>query len=210
MFKALFYTHLVSVNLFLLIYLIKTILLVANKNEGLTKFTKATKVPEMIISTLFLLSGIYLLTQVGTTKMLIIKIVVVLASIPVAIIGFKKSNKVLAVLSLLMIIGAYGMAEMNKKMIAKQDVDPAVANTDDASYDAVKHGASVYTAYCQSCHGQGGTNGAGGLDLTLTQTDHTTKLERIKNGQGSMPGFKDVLNEKEIEAVTAYVESLKK
>lgn len=71
-------------------------------------------------------------------------------------------------------------------------------------------GESVYTAYCQSCHGVGGANGAGGLDLTVTQTDHATKLERIKNGASSMPGFKDVLNEKEIEAVTAYVESLKK
>ncbi|MBN8695040.1 MAG: SirB2 family protein [Bacteroidetes bacterium] len=210
MFKAIFYTHLVAVNLFLLIYLVKTILLVANKNEALAKFTKINKVPEMIISTLFLLSGIYLLTQIGTTTLLIIKIVIVMLSIPVAIIGFKKSNKVLAVLSLVMIIAAYGLAEMNKKKIDKQTVDASVANTEDANYDAVKHGESVYTAYCQSCHGAGGANGAGGLDLTVTQTDHVTKLERIKNGASSMPGFKDVLNEKEIEAVTAYVESLKK
>lgn len=210
MFKAIFYTHLVAVNLFLLIYLVKTILLVANKTEALAKFTKINKVPEMIISTLFLLSGIYLLTQIGTTTLLIIKIVIVLLSIPVAIIGFKKSNKVLAVLSLVMIIAAYGLAEMNKKKIDKQTVDASVANTEDANYDAVKHGESVYTAYCQSCHGVGGANGAGGLDLTVTQTDHATKLERIKNGASSMPGFKDVLNEKEIEAVTAYVESLKK
>ncbi|MBL7888952.1 MAG: SirB2 family protein [Bacteroidia bacterium] len=210
MFKAIFYTHLVAVNLFLLIYLVKTILLVANKTEALAKFTKINKVPEMIISTLFLLSGIYLLTQIGTTTLLIIKIVIVMLSIPVAIIGFKKSNKALAVLSLVMIIAAYGLAEMNKKKIDKQTVDASVANTEDANYDAVKHGESVYTAYCQSCHGAGGANGAGGLDLTVTQTDHATKLERIKNGASSMPGFKDVLNEKEIEAVTAYVESLKK
>lgn len=72
------------------------------------------------------------------------------------------------------------------------------------------NGESVYTAYCQSCHGVGGANGAGGLDLTVSQTDHAAKLERIKNGASSMPGFKDVLNEKEIDAVTAYIESLKK
>jgi len=210
MFKVLFYTHLVSVNLFLLIYLIKTILLVANKNESLAKFTKITKVPEMIISTLFLVSGIYLLTQIGTTTLLIIKISIVFVSIPVAIIGFKKSNKALAILSFVMIVAAYGLAEMNKKKIEKQTVDLSVSNTEDANYDALKHGASVYTAYCQSCHGAGGTNGVGGLDLTVTQTDHATKIARIKNGESSMPGFKDVLSEKEIDAVTAYVESLKK
>ncbi len=210
MYKAIFYTHLVSVNLFLLIYLVKTILLVANKNEALAKFNKINKVPEMIISTLFLVSGIYLLTQIGTTKFLIIKIAIVFVSIPVAIIGFKKSNKALAILSLVMIIAAYGLAEMNKKKIDKQTVDTSVSNTEDANYDIKKHGESVYTAYCQSCHGVGGANGAGGLDLTVSQTDHAAKLERIKNGASSMPGFKDVLNEKEIDAVTAYIESLKK
>jgi len=210
MFKALFYTHLISVNLFLLIYLVKTILLVANKNEALAKFTKINKVPEMIISTLFLVSGIYLLTQIGTTTLLIVKIVIVLVSIPVAIIGFKKGNKLLAVLSLLMIIAAYGLAEMNKKKIDKQTVDVAVSNTNDANYDVIKHGESVYTAYCQNCHGKGGTNGAVGSDLTTTQADEATKLAQIKNGAGSMPGFKDVLNEQEIIAVATYVESLKK
>lgn len=210
MFKALFYTHLVSVNLFLLIYLVKTILLLTNKTEALAKFTKINKVPEMIISTLFLVSGIYLLTQIGTTTLLIIKIAIVFASIPVAIIGFKKSNKILAILSLIMIIAAYGLAEMNKKKIDKQTVDASVANTEDANYDVIKHGESVYTAYCQNCHGKGGTNGAVGADLTTSVADEATKLQQIKNGAGSMPGFKDVLNEQEIIAVATYVESLKK
>src|SRR3954469_25112700 len=106
MYKGIFYTHLISVNLFLLIYLVKTVLLLTNKNEGLARFTKMVKVPEMIISTLFLATGIYLLVQVGTTKLLLIKIGMVVLSIPVAIIGFKKKNKILALLSLLMIIGA--------------------------------------------------------------------------------------------------------
>src|SRR5471030_1312663 len=100
MFKAILYTHEISVFLFLLIYFVKTIMLLANKEEGLTKFTKGVKVPEMIISTLFLVSGIYLLTQVPVINMLlIIKIVVVFASIPIAVIGFKKRNKGLAVVS---------------------------------------------------------------------------------------------------------------
>ena len=93
MYKAIFYTHLVSVNLFLLIYLVKTILLVANKNEALAKFNKINKVPEMIISTLFLVSGIYLLTQIGTTKFLIIKIAIVFVIIYLWVVQMLKDEK---------------------------------------------------------------------------------------------------------------------
>ena len=88
MYKGIFYTHLISVILFLLIYLIKTSLLLANKEEGLTKFTKSIKVPEMIVSTLFLLTGIYMLTQIPIINtLLIVKICIVFISIPVAVVG---------------------------------------------------------------------------------------------------------------------------
>ena len=116
----------------------------------------------------------------------------------------------MAVLSLLLIIGAYGLAEMNKMRVEKQTVDTSLSNTADPNYDIVKHGESVYTAYCQSCHGTGGTNGAGGVDLTISQLSHDAKIERVKVGASSMSGFKDVLNEQEINAVVAYVETLKK
>jgi uncharacterized membrane protein SirB2 len=122
MYKGLFYTHLISVNLFLLIYLVKTILLVANKEEALTKLTKGVKVPEMIISVLFLITGVYMLTQLpAINTLLIIKIIAVFASIPLAVIGFKKKKKALAVVSFVLIVAAYGLAEMSKKRGAKVD-----------------------------------------------------------------------------------------
>jgi mono/diheme cytochrome c family protein len=80
----------------------------------------------------------------------------------------------------------------------------------DPNYDIKKHGESVYTAYCQSCHGTGGTNGAGGADLTISQMNMKTMTEQIKNGSSTMAGFKDVLNEQEVNAVVVYVLTLKK
>lgn len=210
MYKAIFYTHLISVNIFLFAYLIKTILLLANKKEALAKFTKVFKVPEMIISTLFLLTGIYLLMQTGTTKLLIIKICFVLASIPLAIIGFKKSNKVLAVISMLMIIMAYGFAEMNKKRVEKQFIDPQIADSNSPTYDVQKHGEDVYTAYCQSCHGAGGMNGAGGANLTVSKKTFKEMVDQIKAGSSSMAPYKDVLNEQEISAVVTYISTFRK
>lgn len=199
MFKAIFYTHLISVNLFLLIYLIKTILLLANKNEGLAKFSKRVKIPEMIISTLFLVSGIYLLTQVPEVNtMMITKIIIVLASIPLAVIGFKKSNKVLAVLSLLMIIGAYGLAEMSKMKKASAQTVNSV------------NGHVLYIENCARCHGEDGkAQLMDSPDLSVSPLDLAGKIEIIKNGKGAMTGFAGLLTEGQIKAVAEYTEKLK-
>lgn len=197
------HTHLLSVILFLLIYLIKTVLLLSNKNEGLAKFTKVVKVPEMIVSTLFLATGIYLLTQIPEIKsLLIIKIVAVLISIPLAIIGFKKKNKVLAVLSLLLIIGAYGMAEMSKKQKSKSMETISGSNL---------NGQELFNASCISCHGADGKLGLmEASDLSISTMELTAKIEIIKNGKGAMTPFAEILTEEQIKAVAEYSESLKK
>jgi hypothetical protein len=58
----------------------------------------------MIVSTAFLGTGIYMLFNIPEIKpLLVIKIGIVFASIPIAIIAYKKNNKALAVLSLVMI-----------------------------------------------------------------------------------------------------------
>ena len=93
MFTGLLHTHKLVVVLFLLIYIIKTVLLLIGKTENLEVFTKKVKVPEMIISFLFLVTGAVMLFQLPEIKtLLIIKIVAVFASIPLAVVGFKKKR----------------------------------------------------------------------------------------------------------------------
>ena len=99
------HSHTLFVVLFTLIYLIKTILLLSDRDELLEKFKKKTKVVEMIVSFGFLATGIFLLTQLPEiNKFMIIKLVLVFLSIPLAVIGFKKRNKVLATLSFFFIV----------------------------------------------------------------------------------------------------------
>lgn len=197
------HTHLLTVILFLLIYLIKTTLLLMNKNEALASFTKKVKVPEMIISTLFLATGIYMLTQVPEIKsLMIIKIVAVLVSIPLAVIGFKKGNKVLAVIAMLLIITAYGLAEMSKKQKSK-----AMENIPATEIN----GEALYNASCITCHGADGKLGLmGAKDLTLSQMDLNAKIEIIKNGKNAMTPFSGMLSDEQIKAVAEYVNDLKK
>lgn len=197
------HTHLLSVILFLLIYLIKTALLLANKEDGLAKFTKVVKIPEMIISTLFLATGVYLLTQIPEIKsLMIIKIIVVLASIPLAVIGFKKKNKGLASISLLMIIAAYGLAEMSRKQKSKTMENLSTLNV---------NGQELYTASCVKCHGDDGKLGLlGATDLSTSEMDLTTRIEVIRSGKGAMTPFIGILTEEQIKAVAEYSEDLKK
>src|SRR5687768_814412 len=113
MYKGILHTHYLVVTLFFLIYVIKTVLLLSGRNDVLQSFTRKVKIFEIIVSVLFLLTGIYLTTQLpfgGKYDYLFwIKLVMVFASIPLAIIGFKRGNKILAALSLLLITGAYGI-----------------------------------------------------------------------------------------------------
>lgn len=196
MYKAFLHTHWLAVTLFFLIYVVKTVLLLSNKQDLLQKFTKITKVPEMIVSTLFLVTGIYMLTQLPEIKtIMIIKIALVLTSIPVAIIGFKKGNKILAALSLLMITASYGLAEMSRKhkVVVEQN---GMAATD---------GKSLYEANCKLCHGDDGKMGAmGAADLSKTAMDVNTIKQTILNGKGNMAKIE--MSEEQATAISSYVE----
>jgi uncharacterized membrane protein SirB2 len=176
-------THFVVVTIFFLIYLIKTFLLLANKREQLQSFTKKIKVPEMIVSFLFLGTGIYLMTQVPEIKVeLIIKISLVFLSIPLAIVGFKRGNKALAVLSFLLITAAFGLAEMSAKK------NSAKVTNNDLNSDGSINAKQLYTDNCAKCHGEDGKAGiVGATDLSITQLSADSISVLTEKGRNSMP-----------------------
>jgi uncharacterized membrane protein SirB2 len=208
MYKGLLHTHLLAVILFLLLYVIKTGLLLANKSEALEKFRAKTKVPEMIISTLFLGTGVGMLFNIGEIKpLLIVKIAIVLASIPVGVIAFKKNNKGLAVLMLFLLVTAWCLAEMNKK-VEKLDIE-ALNNA--TVLETGVEGKIIYDSYCKSCHGaagDAGMSGAKNLKISTLSNDETYK--QIKNGKSNMPAYGKILTEEKLKAVTDYTLTLRK
>jgi mono/diheme cytochrome c family protein len=195
--EAISLTHRIAVTLFFLIYVVKTVLLLSNRADLLQKFTKTTKVPEMIVSALFLITGVYLMMGLEhISAMLWIKVILVLLSIPLAIIGFKKNNKILAALSLLMITASYGLAEVQKK---KREKGAVVAETN-------INGSEIYALKCANCHGADGKLGfSGAADISKTAMDLATIKQTILQGKGLMVAV-DVTDE-QAAAVAAYVES---
>lgn len=213
MYTGLLHSHRLVVILFLLLYVVKWVLLLANKKELLDRVSKATRIPEMIISTLFLLTGIGLAINIAElTPMFWVKLLLVLGSIPLAVIGFRKSNKLLATLSILLIVGAYGLAEMNKIGVeATPLATTVVSDATAANYDAAAHGEALYVRNCVVCHGPNGDmQGSGAKNLIISQLSDAEMRSLIQNGKNTMPAYGELYQDAEINAVIAYVKTLRK
>ena len=199
--------HIWSVMLFVILYLVKTVLLFFNQSM-LDRFSKITKVPEMIISTVFLISGIWLFIILGGIKsMHFVKLIMVFTSIPLAVIGFRKKKKGLALVAFLLIVFSYGIAEMSKnKPFIKAKVE--MVNDDHSRHS---NGQRVYFENCAFCHGNDGKKSyRGAKDLNATMLSETDIQMWVQAGvKGKMPGYAEVLSAEEIADVALYVASMK-
>ena len=206
MYTGILHTHILSVGLFLVLYLVKTFLLATGKEEALEKVTKITKHPERLISVLFLATGIYLLRHSGNVTFLVyIKIALVLASIPLAVIGFKRKKSILAILSVVLLLLSYGLAEMNGKRGASMNKP----EQDLSQASEAEVGKALYENYCQNCHGPNGDAGlSGAKNLKLTMLSAEEQANIISNGKGVMPCFKN-LSSNEVQAIVKHVQGLK-
>lgn len=68
-------------------------------------------------------------------------------------------------------------------------------------------GKSIFTANCGSCHtlADAGTSGAVGPNLDESRPSTELVVDRVTNGQGAMPSFRDSLDADQIQAVSEYV-----
>ena len=84
----------------------------------------------------------------------------------------------------------------------------AVAGTG-VTADRPTDGKSIFTATCGSCHtlSDAGTSGNVGPSLDSSKPSKELVVDRVTNGKGQMPSFKDSLDEAQIQAVADYVSS---
>lgn len=209
MYKGILDCHITVVIAFLIIYAIKNFLLLTDKIASLENFTRRIKITEMIISTLFLATGIYLWINTGNAgPWLYVKLCAVLVSIPLAIIGFKRKNKVLALFSYLLLIYAYGLAET--KSLTFHKTTPTETEKETIEKKA-QSGEVIYSTNCAGCHGESGNARlSGATDLTLSNLDSNAVKVIISQGKGQMPAFKPLLSPQEIQNVSNFVRSLHK
>ena len=207
--KGLLHLHLTSVIAFLLLFLIKTVVLLSGKHSALDKLRQKTKVVEMILGTLILGTGMYLLfIRPAQETWLIVKTVLVLILIPVGIVSMKKKSKAAALLVLAGFLYLYGVSE-TKSLTFRQERPDFSSQTAGGQQETVQ-GAVIYKKLCVNCHGENGKLGAyGSKDLSTSKLSLSDKIQVISLGRGLMQGYARILTKEEIEAVAAYTETLK-
>lgn len=206
MYTGLLHTHKLLVFLFLVHYVIKLLLLQLGKSEPLAKYTKVTRVPEMIISFGFLVTGVWMMLQGALfNNLIVIKLICVFSAIPLAVIGFKKSNKALATLAVILIIASYGLAEMNRTKKTGKKINTSAATS------SLEAGKMIYENSCINCHGPDGKTGhSGAKNLANTTLTIEEQKERIRKGKNSMPPYSsEVLSENDLDAVIEYIATFK-
>jgi cytochrome c553 len=187
---------------------VKIILLFSNAS-ALEKFTKMIRIPEMIISILFLTTGVWLFVILGAIKLFhIIKLACIIISIPLAVVGFKKQKKSVALLSFILIVGAYGLAEMAKN---KPFIPNKVVMNNSGSVNA-ELGIKTFAANCAMCHGLDGKKSyRDAADLSVSTLDPSLISSIVRDGsKGKMPAFQGTLSDEEIAVVSSYILALRK
>lgn len=212
MFTAFKHTHVLFVSLFILLYLVKTLMLLFSSREKLDRFNTRMRIPESIISTLFLATGLYLAFHSGLIRSgywFWVKMAIVVLSIPVGFIAYRRHIKWLGVVILLSYVYVFGMAQT--KSVRFNPVDVYRIREGQADIEAGANRAeSLYETYCALCHGKAGDaglNGAFNLQESVLSPDETEMV--IREGRKSMKGFGRVLSEDEINRVRDYVIGLR-
>lgn len=210
--KGFLHLHVTVISIFVLLYAVKVYLLLANKSEALDKLRSKTKIADMILGSLILITGGFLTFKMPTIEtFLIVKIILVVASIPVGIIAMKKANKPMAITALLIYVYVFALAKTDSLTLKKEAYITPVTAVDSTTSSKVSEGKIIFEAKCALCHGADGKlmlNGA--KDLSVSKLTKAEAIEMIKAGKGLMPGFKDEFNEQQLNALADYAEGLRK
>ena len=86
--------------------------------------------------------------------------------------------------------------------------NPVATQTQPAAEGNAEEGKSIFAANgCGSCHtlADAGSTGDVGPNLDESKPDLQLAIDRVTNGSGAMPPFKDTLSEQQIVDVATYV-----
>ena len=194
--------HVTAVVFLLLFLLFKTILLLANNTVLLDKIRATTKIVDILLGVVAVGTGVYLLTLKPAVEYYIwVKILMVLIAIPLGIVGLKRHKKPLAVLSVLLIIYVFGVGETHSFKFKRDQF--TVTNTD-------QPGKEIYEQLCVECHGSDGKKGLyKAPDLTASALSGAETKARILYGKGIMRGYKNELNDQQVQEVMEYISTLR-
>lgn len=198
--------HVTLVILFMGFFTLKLILLILGKNRTLDGIRNRFKIVDIILGTLMLLTGVFLLTLKQNFEFyMVTKIVLMLIAIPLGIVGMKRGRVALSLSSIIIFAYIYVVAETRSAKFKRSHM---VIEYDE-SISAIEQGKIIFNALCVECHGQDGKKSLfNAPDLTSSKLSESEKRKVITNGKKVMPKYKNDLHEEEIEKLLKYIQTL--
>lgn len=214
MYTGMLHTHTLCVTLFLILLLVKVFKMATRGPESLVNLNRWTKIPNIIISVIMLATGIYLMIKSpeGTQPYVLVKLGLVIAAIPLGIIGLKRGKVALGALSVLLLVGTMTLAYTKPEFLRNVDGDPIVVEGEGGAEltAELKKGREIYNQKCFRCHGKEGDAGASGAkDLKVSKISDEEITKMVREGKGMMEGYPE-LSDAEMKSVVAYVKYLRK
>jgi mono/diheme cytochrome c family protein len=203
------HTHTLVVSLYLLQLLIRLIMMAAATPEKAAKFTKAMRIPHIVLSILFLGTGIYLMTrQESIQPYAWVKLGLIVASIPLGVVGGKRNSVPLTAFAFLLLVGAMVLA-FTKPAFLRSSTTKEVEESAGGNSAQIKAGQQLYIQRCELCHGGDGTKAfQGAKDLKASTMDDAAIMDIIRKGKNMMPPNPD-FTDAEVEQLKEYVKYLR-
>ena len=117
-------------------------------------------------------------------------------------------RRLLVAVSVLALAGCGGGENAAPEPETVEGENPAATQTQQTSEGNAENGKKIFAANgCGSCHTleDAGSSGTVGPNLDEAKPDLQLAIDRVTNGSGAMPPFKDTLSEQEIVDVATYV-----
>lgn len=178
------------------------------------KFKRMLRIPHMVLATLLLLTGIYLLVRspIGIAGYMQVKYGAMVIAIVLGVLGSRRANLPLLGGSILLMFYAFGISKTHSVLLQSEAsrIPHAVQAFKAANpADSLATGRAIYTVACMRCHGASGNAGfLKSKDLTITEQPDDFKAAIIKSGKGLMKPYPYLSNE-EVRAVVAYINTFK-
>lgn len=207
------HTHTLIASLYTLLVCVLSFFVVTRNKNAFTTLRRKLRWPRMVLEILLLGTGAFLLYRApdGLTADYFVKYGATAAAIVLAIVGFKRFQRLPSTLSVLLLVYVFYAARQHDWRLRS-------AETRSAGVEVFKsmppetlqaQGKELYKINCLRCHGDNGrAQYRKAPDLTRFEKGDEYARHLLVNGLNAMPAFSH-LNETQQEAVLAYLKSLK-
>lgn len=219
--------HHVVILAFLVFYAYKVVLLLTGQTTMLDSLRARLPWLDGVLGTGVLLSGGYLaLGYAGAWPWwLVVKIILVLALLPLSLVALRQKNRLLGLLTLLVFGYVYGIGYTRSLTLHRTPYGESPTTPTDprhgrmlsdggtAARDTISTGGLIgkmlYRENCIRCHGLNGDKCLyGARNLQQSTLSLEARIALVSHGRGKMPAFSPRLNDQQLQAVARFSQTL--